>query len=158
MIAAKTVVPVLGVPVASRHLQGGFAALHRADAQGRAVATFAIGARRGAANAALFAVACWRTTDPALRQKLEPSAPSRRPPRHDAAAGGRMSADVILPGATLGVLGGGQLGPHVRAGGPGHGLLHRRARCRPTSPAGLVSHHHIRTGYEDADGLAGWRA
>jgi 5-(carboxyamino)imidazole ribonucleotide mutase len=71
MIAAKTVVPVLGVPVASKHLQG-VDSLHSIVQmpKGVPVATFAIGAA-GAANAALFAVALLANDDPALREKLE---------------------------------------------------------------------------------------
>ncbi|WP_374006278.1 5-(carboxyamino)imidazole ribonucleotide mutase [Delftia lacustris] len=71
MIAAKTVVPVLGVPVASRHLQG-VDSLHSIVQmpKGVPVATFAIGAA-GAANSALFAVALLANEDPALRAKLE---------------------------------------------------------------------------------------
>jgi 5-(carboxyamino)imidazole ribonucleotide mutase len=71
MIAAKTVVPVLGVPVASKHLQG-VDSLHSIVQmpKGVPVATFAIGAA-GAANAALFAVALLANADPALREKLE---------------------------------------------------------------------------------------
>lgn len=70
MLAAKTVVPVLGVPVASRHLQG-VDSLHSIVQmpKGIPVATFAIGAA-GAANAALFAIAMLATTEPELRQKL----------------------------------------------------------------------------------------
>jgi len=71
MIAAKTIVPVLGVPVASRHLQG-VDSLHSIVQmpKGVPVATFAIG-QAGAANAALFAVALLASEDPALRAKLE---------------------------------------------------------------------------------------
>jgi 5-(carboxyamino)imidazole ribonucleotide mutase len=71
MVAAKTVVPVLGVPVASRHLQG-VDSLHSIVQmpKGVPVATFAIGAA-GAANAALFAVALLANENPALREKLE---------------------------------------------------------------------------------------
>ncbi|QKV51545.1 5-(carboxyamino)imidazole ribonucleotide mutase [Comamonas antarctica] len=71
MIAAKTTVPVLGVPVASRHLQG-VDSLHSIVQmpKGVPVATFAIG-QAGAANAALFAVALLASEDPALRAKLE---------------------------------------------------------------------------------------
>ena len=71
MLAAKTVVPVLGVPVASRHLQG-VDSLHSIVQmpKGVPVATFAIG-QAGAANAALFAVAMLAGTDDALRAKLE---------------------------------------------------------------------------------------
>ena len=71
MIAAKTTVPVLGVPVASRHLQG-VDSLHSIVQmpKGIPVATFAIG-QAGAANAALFAVALLANENPALRQQLE---------------------------------------------------------------------------------------
>ena len=71
MLAAKTCVPVLGVPVASRHLSG-VDSLHSIVQMPRGipVATFAIGAA-GAANAALFAVAMLATADTALRAKLE---------------------------------------------------------------------------------------
>ncbi len=71
MLAAKTVVPVLGVPVASRHLQG-VDSLHSIVQmpKGIPVATFAIGTA-GAANAALFAVAMLANEDAALRSALE---------------------------------------------------------------------------------------
>jgi len=70
MLAAKTVVPVLGVPVASRHLHG-VDSLHSIVQmpKGIPVATFAIGTA-GAANAALFAVAMLANEDAGLRQKL----------------------------------------------------------------------------------------
>ena len=70
MLAAKTPVPVLGVPVASRHLQG-VDSLHSIVMmpKGIPVATFAIG-QAGAANAALFAVAMLATTDAALQEQL----------------------------------------------------------------------------------------
>ncbi|MEO7010668.1 MAG: 5-(carboxyamino)imidazole ribonucleotide mutase [Caldimonas sp.] len=71
MLAAKTTVPVLGVPVASRHLHG-VDSLHSIVQMPRGipVATFAIGAA-GAANAALFAVAMLANRDPALRSRLD---------------------------------------------------------------------------------------
>jgi 5-(carboxyamino)imidazole ribonucleotide mutase len=71
MLAAKTTVPVLGVPVASKHLSG-VDSLHSIVQmpKGIPVATFAIGAA-GAANAALFAVAMLANDNPALRAKLD---------------------------------------------------------------------------------------
>lgn len=71
MLAAKTTVPVLGVPVASRHLQG-VDSLHSIVQmpKGIPVATFAIG-NAGAANAALFAVAMLATGDASLLGKLQ---------------------------------------------------------------------------------------
>jgi len=88
MLAAKTVVPVLGVPVASRHLQG-VDSLHSIVQmpKGIPVATFAIGTA-GAANAALFAVAMLANEDPALRTRLE----TYRSRQTDAARA--MSADL----------------------------------------------------------------
>ena len=71
MLAAKTTVPVLGVPVASRHLQG-VDSLHSIVQmpKGVPVATFAIGVA-GAANAALFAVALLANHDERLRAELD---------------------------------------------------------------------------------------
>ena len=71
MLAAKTTVPVLGVPVASKHLQG-VDSLHSIVQmpKGIPVATFAIGAA-GAANAALFAVAMLAQDNPQLQQALQ---------------------------------------------------------------------------------------
>jgi 5-(carboxyamino)imidazole ribonucleotide mutase len=71
MLASKTTVPVLGVPVASRHLSG-VDSLHSIVQmpKGIPVATFAIGTA-GAANAALFVVAMLATRDPVLRARLD---------------------------------------------------------------------------------------
>ena len=71
MLAAKTTVPVLGVPVPSKHLSG-VDSLHSIVQmpKGIPVATFAIG-DGGAANAALFAVAMLALGDAALAAKLD---------------------------------------------------------------------------------------
>jgi 5-(carboxyamino)imidazole ribonucleotide mutase len=89
MLAAKTSIPVLGVPVASKHLQG-VDSLHSIVQmpKGVPVATFAIGAA-GAANAALFAVAQLAVTDAALAAKLD----AFRAAQTEAARG------MTLPGA-----------------------------------------------------------
>jgi 5-(carboxyamino)imidazole ribonucleotide mutase len=71
MLAAKTTVPVLGVPVVSRHLQGVDSLYSIVQMpKGVPVATFAIGAA-GAANAALFAVAMLANEDSSLRSRLD---------------------------------------------------------------------------------------
>ncbi|MEZ5729930.1 MAG: 5-(carboxyamino)imidazole ribonucleotide mutase [Burkholderiaceae bacterium] len=71
MLAAKTTVPVLGVPVPSRYLRGEDSLLSIVQMpRGIPVATFAIG-EAGAANAALFAVALLANGDPALAARLE---------------------------------------------------------------------------------------
>jgi len=70
MVAAKTTLPVLGVPVPSKHLQGQDSLLSIVQMpKGIPVATFAIG-EAGAANAGLFAVALLSTTDATLADKL----------------------------------------------------------------------------------------
>jgi 5-(carboxyamino)imidazole ribonucleotide mutase len=70
-VAAKTVVPVLGVPVPSKYLRGEDSLLSIVQMpKGVPVSTFAIG-EAGAANAALTAIAIIGTTDAALADKLE---------------------------------------------------------------------------------------
>lgn len=90
MLAAKTPVPVLGVPVPSRHLQG-VDSLHSIVQmpKGVPVATFAIGTA-GAANAALFAVAMLAHDDAVLRDKLDAFR------RRQTEAARAMSADLTL--------------------------------------------------------------
>ena len=71
MLAAKTRLPILGVPVPSRHLQGLDSLLSIVQMPaGVPVATFAIGAA-GAQNAALFAAAVLALGDPELAQRLD---------------------------------------------------------------------------------------
>lgn len=89
VVAAKTTLPVLGVPVASKHLQGVDSLYSMVQMpKGIPVATFAIG-NAGAANAALFAVAMLALHDPALAEKLQAF-------RTEQTAAGRA---VTLPGA-----------------------------------------------------------
>ena len=71
MLAAKTTLPVLGVPVQSKHLKGMDSLLSIVQMpKGIPVATFAIG-EAGAANAALFAVALLVVEDESLSKKLD---------------------------------------------------------------------------------------
>jgi 5-(carboxyamino)imidazole ribonucleotide mutase len=70
MLAAKTIVPVFGVPVPSKYLRGEDSLLSIVQMpRGIPVATFAIG-EAGAANAALHVVAALATTDAGLAQRL----------------------------------------------------------------------------------------
>ena len=70
VVAAHTTLPVLGVPMSSKHLQGLDSLLSTVQMpKGIPVATFAIG-EAGAANAALFAVALLALSDPKLHKKL----------------------------------------------------------------------------------------
>jgi 5-(carboxyamino)imidazole ribonucleotide mutase len=70
VVAAHTTLPVLGVPMPSKHLQGLDSLLSTVQMpKGIPVATFAIG-EAGAANAALFAVALLALSDPKLQKAL----------------------------------------------------------------------------------------
>jgi 5-(carboxyamino)imidazole ribonucleotide mutase len=71
VLAAKTTLPILGVPAPSKHLQGLDSLLSIVQMpKGIPVATFAIG-EAGAANAGLFAVALLALSDPAMARQLE---------------------------------------------------------------------------------------
>jgi 5-(carboxyamino)imidazole ribonucleotide mutase len=112
MLAAKTMVPVLGVPVTSRHLQGLDSLRPSQMPKGVPVATFAIG-EAGAVNAGLFAVA--RCSHPLIR----PGAEARRLPPFPGGSGRsharcrprdeRMADDRARRLASV-LFGGGQLG------------------------------------------------
>ena len=86
MLAAKTLVPVLGVPVPTTHLAGqdSLYSIVQMPA-GTPVATFAIG-EAGAINAALFAISLLASTDARLRDQLT----TRRRKQHDAAASSKL--------------------------------------------------------------------
>ena len=130
--------PVLGVPVASRHLAGQDS-LHSIVQMpaGVPVATFAIG-EAGATNAALFAVALLAATDESARRRhcattgATAATPRRarsfRPPareRHRALP--TMTSQPILPPATIGMMGGGQLGRYALIAARQMGYRHARA-------------------------------
>ena len=65
-----------------------------------------------------------------------------------------MSAKPILPGATLGVMGGGQLGRMFVQAAQRLGYFTAVLDADPTSPAGLMAHYHIAADYLDEQGLA----
>jgi 5-(carboxyamino)imidazole ribonucleotide mutase len=92
MLAAKTTVPVLGVPIPSKHLHGQDSLLSIVQMPaGVPVATFAIG-EAGATNAGLFAVALLAADDPSLRSALDEYRAERR--------ARAAAADLGTPAAT----------------------------------------------------------
>ena len=64
------------------------------------------------------------------------------------------TAKTVLPGATLGVMGGGQLGRMFVQAAQRLGYFTAVLDADPTSPAGLVAQYHVATGYLDEQGLA----
>lgn len=67
---------------------------------------------------------------------------------------GPQAPGLILPGATLGVMGGGQLGRMFVHAAQQMGYFTAVLDPDSSSPAGRVSHHHVRTAYDDDKGLA----
>jgi 5-(carboxyamino)imidazole ribonucleotide synthase len=77
------------------------------------------------------------------------------PGASDPAGGGASTpARFIAPGATLGVMGGGQLGRMFVHAAQRMGYFTAVLDADPVSPAGRVAHHHVQTGYLDEQGLA----
>lgn len=98
MLAAKTLVPVLGVPVVATALNGLDALLSIVQMPaGVPVATFAIG-KAGAANAALFAAQLVAAGDPALLQRLE----GRRSAKADEALSRELNAAGAIESSSFG--------------------------------------------------------
>ena len=118
------------------------------------VATFAIG-EAGATNAALFAVALLAAGDAALTAALD----AYRRQRHDDAAAAvlppRMtSASMITPPATLGILGGGQLGRYFVMAARTMGYRTIVLEPDPNAPAGGVADEHLVAAYDDRGSAA----
>ena len=139
MTAAHTVLPVLGVPVQSSALNGLDSLLSIVQMPGGVpVGTLAIG-KAGATNAGLLAVSILATSRPELRERLRAF---RDEQTREGAGGSLAVTGSILPGATIGVLGSGQLGRMMaiaarRMGYRVHTLLARRRHAdRPGGGSG----------------------
>ena len=144
----------------------GFAALHRADAEGHSVATFAIG-EAGAANAALFAVSMLANHDAELARRLAafPPDPDREGAGHETAGSlilrNRHHDELIPPARHAGMLGGGQLGRFFVSAAHEMGYKVWVLDPDPHSPAGQIADRHLQAAYDDyaaldelADGCA----
>ncbi len=150
MLSAKTIVPVLGVPVASRHLSGHDSLLSIVQMPaGVPTATFAIG-EAGATNAALFAVAmlrrrrrraggrrCSATATSAASRR-----PRRRSRRHDADRARRH----------VGMLGGGQLGRYALMAARTMGYRTAVLDPDPHAPAKAVADLRFDAEFDDERG------
>ena len=89
------------------------------------------------------------TTEETVQETVQETAHESAPPSAPPSA-----HDFIAPGAALGVMGGGQLARMFAHAAQQMGYAVAVLDPDPTSPAGLVAHQHIRSGYQDAAGLA----
>ena len=152
MVAAQTLLPVLGVPVQSKALNGLDSLLSIVQMPGGVpVGTLAIG-EAGATNAGLLAVAILANERPALREKLRRFAPSSRQKvrRGDAADEARRA---ILPGGTDRRARRRPARSDVRDRGAPHGLSRPRFSPDRDTPTGQVADVEITRAYDDLDEL-----
>ncbi len=156
MVAARTVVPVLGVPISATALQGFDSLLSIVQMpKGVPVGTLAIGAA-GATNAGLLAVQILATTDAELRAKLVAWRAARRDEvlaqtiRRWGLCVSNGAYPPILPGATIGIFGGGQLGRLTAMAARGMGYRILVLDPDPACPARFVVDGCIEAGWDDS--------
>ena len=155
MVAAHTVVPVLGVPVQSAALQGLDSLLSIVQMPGGVpVATLAIG-KAGATNAGLLAVSILSNSRPELRARLRAFRDEQtRKVRQEELPGPAM----IAPGAVLGVLGSGQLGRMFTIAARRMGYRVHTYSPDSDTPTGQVADEEVCASYDDADALRAFAA
>ena len=155
MTAAMTPLPVFGVPIPSPNL-GGRDSLYSIVQMpgGVPVGTLAIG-KAGAINAALLAAAVLALHDAALALAARRLA-CREERRRRAGPTGR--AVTLAPGATIGILGGGQLGRMLTLAAARLGLRTHVYCPDPDSPAFEVASEHTVAAYEDEAALRAFAA
>ncbi len=153
MVAANTLLPVLGVPVESHALKGMDSLLSIVQMPGGIpVGTLAIG-KAGAQNAALLAQRrrSGTTHDPALREKLRLlSRGTGRP----SSLGRTGVTATILPGAAIGVLGSGQLGRMFAIAARRMGYRVHTLSPDEDTPTGQVADLEVKASYEDLDAVS----
>ena len=150
MVAAQTLLPVLGVPVESHALKGMDSLLSIVQMPGGIpVGTLAIG-KAGAINAALLAVAILGNT-PARTAREAPPLPRRSRP--SACCGRRCETAESSPGSTVGVLGGGQLGRMFAIAARRMGYRVHTFAPDVDTPTGQIADVEIHASYDDLDAV-----
>jgi 5-(carboxyamino)imidazole ribonucleotide mutase len=151
MLAAKTILPVLAVPVPSTCLQGIDSLLSIVQMpKGVPVATLAIG-KPGAANAALLAVAILAGHDPGAGR---PAALLALGPQPRGSGNGVAAVSVIVQGSTIGILGGGQLGRMTAMAARSMGYRVQVMDPDPSCPARFVVDACFVGSWDDAKAAA----
>ena len=149
MTAAHTALPVLGVPVQSAALNGLDSLLSIVQMPGGVpVGTLAIG-KAGATNAGLLAVAILALSRPDLRERLH----AFRAEQTQGARGPLAVTVAILPGATIGVLGSGQLGRMLAMAARAWATACTRYSPAEDTPTGQVADLEIAADYDDLDAV-----
>ena len=153
MVAAQTTLPVIGVPVRSHALSGWDSLLSIVQMPGGIpVATTAVG-NSGATNAGLLAVSILSTTDERLAKALQDYRDSLRKrwlnpmPSLSEETNGRI--ERLMPGATIGIIGGGQLGRMMALSARYMGFRIGVLDPTPDCPAAQVADFQVTAEYDD---------
>ncbi len=156
MTAAFTPLPVFGVPVASKALSGQDSLLSIVQMPaGVPVGTLAIG-EAGAVNAALLAAAVLALSDSALADRLDAwrAAHTQSVADRPSDASACRAAMILAPGATIGILGAGQLGRMLAMAAARLGLRSHVFAPEAEAPAFDVASARTIGAYEDETALA----
>lgn len=150
MVAAKTTLPVIGVPVKTNALNGLDSLLSIVQMPGGVpVATVAIG-KAGAVNAGLLAAQILSINDADVQQKLEQRREYIRKTSWKAVI---SLYKKLLPQSTIGIIGGGQLGKFMAIAAKNMGYRVAVLDPTPNSPCGQVSDMEITARYDDLDAI-----
>lgn len=151
MVAAKTTLPVIGVPVQSKALNGLDSLLSIVQMPGGVpVATVAIG-KAGAVNAGLLAAQILSAFDEKLAGRLMNEGKASEKPCWKAVIS--LYKQTIFPGATIGIIGGGQLGKMMAVAAKQMGYKIAVVDPVPSSPCGQVADLEITAAYNDREAI-----
>ncbi len=151
MLAANTLLPVIGVPIKTRTLNGVDSLLSIVQMPGGVpVGTMAIG-DAGAVNAALYAASILALQSPELSQRLAAFRQAQRNGLKKVRP--HLMIDVVTSPATIGIIGGGQLGRMLTQSAKTMGYRVGILEPTPNSPAGQVADFQITAPYDDQAAL-----
>jgi hypothetical protein len=149
MVAAHTTLPVFGVPIESHTLRGVDSLLSIVQMPAACRWGRSRSAEAGAANAALLAIAVLANHDANLRDASAPSAQDQERQVRESS----LVTGPILPGATIGVLGSGQLGRMFAMAARRMGYRVHTLSPDDDTPTGQVADLEIAAPYEDLDAV-----
>ena len=151
MVAAKTTLPVIGVPVQSKALNGLDSLLSIVQMPGGVpVATVAIG-KAGAVNAGLLAAQICQLSTKSLPKDWTNEGKASDKPYWKAVIS--LYKQTIFPGATIGIIGGGQLGKMMAVAAKQMGYKIAVVDPVPSSPCGQVADLEITASYNDGEAI-----
>jgi 5-(carboxyamino)imidazole ribonucleotide mutase len=156
MVASMTILPVLGVPVQSKALNGLDSLLSIVQMPGGIPSPPWRSARRAPRTPACWPPRSWRSRTPPWPSAWPPSGPNRPTASSKALKTDDRSRPPLPPGSTIGILGGGQLGRMLALAAARLGFDVVILDPEENSPAGRVASRQIVGPYDDRWALRAW--